>query len=69
MRSVRRSRRGAEQEESFEEDTGYVNPMAPPPAVGLSLGKGGSLPKFIFHTQLAPTSKVRSRVLAWHVTM
>ena len=59
MRTVRRSRR-TEEEETFEEDTGYSNPMAPPPSVGLSLGKGGTLPKFLFHTQLAPVvSKVR----------
>ena len=51
---ARRHRHGAPvEEEEEEEDEGYVNPMAVPPAVGLSLGKGGTLPTFMFHTQLA----------------
>ena len=58
MRTARRGRRGApmEEEEEEEEDVGYINPMVQPPAVGLTLGKGGSLPKFLFHTQLATGS-------------
>ena len=51
---------GEEEEEEEGEDVGYINPMAQPPAVGLTLGKGGTLPKFLFHTQL-PTSKVDSQ--------
>lgn len=48
MRTTHR-RRGAPEgeEEEVEEDMGYVNPMAQPPAVGLTLGKGGTLPKFL----------------------
>lgn len=62
MRTKHR-RHGAPEEEGDkdEEDVGYVNPMTQPPAVGLTLGKGGSLPKFLFHTQLAAT-KVSSQL-------
>ena len=62
MKSARRRRHGApvDEEEEEEEDEGYINPMAAPPAVGLTLGKGGALPTFMFHTQLATSSsKVR----------
>lgn len=64
MRTTHR-RRGAPEgeEEEVEEDVGYINPMAQPPAVGLTLGKGGTLPKFLFHTQL-PTSKVNNHNVA-----
>ena len=58
MRTARRGRRGAPVDEDEEEDIGYVNPMAQPPAIGLTLGEGGSLPKLLFHTQLPPSSKV-----------
>ena len=58
MRTARRGRRGAPVDEDEEEDIGYVNPMAQPPAIGLTLGEGGSLPKLLFHTQLLPSSKV-----------
>lgn len=59
MRTKHRRRGAPEGEEEDEEgeELGYINPMAQPPAVGLTLGKGGTLPKFLFHTQL-PTSKV-----------
>ena len=60
MRTKHR-RHGALEEEGEEEDVGYVNPMAQPPAVGLALGKGGTLPKFLFHTQLV-TSKVSNQL-------
>ena len=60
MRTMRHRRRGAPMDDGEEEeDEGYVNPMAQPPAIGLTLGTGGTLPKFLFHTQLAPNSKVR----------
>ena len=59
MRTTHRRRGAPEGEGEEEEDVGYVNPMAQPPAVGLTLGKGGTLPKFLFHTQL-PTSKVNN---------
>lgn len=45
-----RTRHPAREEEEEEEE--YVNPVAPPPQVGLSLGQGGSLPTFTFHAQL-----------------
>ena len=36
----------------MEEEEQYTNPVTPPPRVGLSLGQGGSLPSFTFHSQL-----------------
>ena len=61
MRTKHR-RRGALVEEKEDDDIGYVNPMTQPPAVGLTLGKGSSLPKFLFHTQLATSSSSSSEV-------
>ena len=61
MRTARKRRHGAaggDEDQLDEEDEGYVNPMAQPPAVGLTLGKGATLPKFMFHTQLQTSSKV-----------
>lgn len=63
MRTKHRRRGAPEGEEEEEEEVmGYVNPMTQPPAVGLTLGKGGTLPKFLFHTQL-PTSKVKEPIV------
>ena len=58
MRSARHRKRGAPTDEEEEEKEGCINPIAQPPAVRLNLGEGCSLPKFNFHTQLAPSSKV-----------
>ena len=55
MRAAKRTHQHFHRES--DEDV-VVNPHAPPPSVGLSLGKDGSLPQFSFHIQLAK-SKVR----------
>ncbi len=55
-----RTRRTSDGDDSEEE---YHNPVAPPPRVGLSLGQGGALPAFGFHSQLLPNKAIVDKVM------
>ncbi len=60
IRSSRRShqhfsRKPSHDEEEDEVDA-VVNPLGPPPAVGLTLGAGKTLPTITFHTKFTPQS-------------